>query len=306
MSKQGVGVLLTLIAGIAWGISGISGQYLLSHGLNINALSSIRLLISGICLLGVVAISDLAKVRAALRDKEFLVTVLIFSCFGLVANQYAYLKAISYTNAGTATVLQYMAPVIIIVLASIKKRQLPRWVEVISIFLAVFGTFIMATHGQLGSLALTPAGLFWGILSAFTYVAYILIPVNAIRKWGSLLVLGVSMLFGGVLFSLLTQAWTYHYPVDVRSLLAYIGIIGIGTLFAYSAFLKGTTIIGAVKGSLLASVEPISSVLLTVLIFGDHFYASDLFGMVLIILAVMLISIQDLLVEKLRKKGARL
>lgn len=28
MSKQGVGVLLTLIAGIAWGISGISGQYL--------------------------------------------------------------------------------------------------------------------------------------------------------------------------------------------------------------------------------------------------------------------------------------
>ena len=99
MSKQGVGVLLTLIAGIAWGISGISGQYLLSHGLNINALSSIRLLISGICLLGVVAISDLAKVRAALRDKEFLVTVLIFSCFGLVANQYAYLKAISYTNA---------------------------------------------------------------------------------------------------------------------------------------------------------------------------------------------------------------
>lgn len=79
MSKQGVGVLLTLIAGIAWGISGISGQYLLSHGLNINALSSIRLLISGICLLGVVAISDFAKVRAALRDKEFLVTMLIFS-----------------------------------------------------------------------------------------------------------------------------------------------------------------------------------------------------------------------------------
>lgn len=301
-------MLLTLIAGIAWGISGISGQYLLSHGLNINALSSIRLLISGICLLGVVAISDFAKVRAALRDKEFLVTMLIFSCFGLVANQYAYLKAISYTNAGTATVLQYMAPVIIIVLASIKKRQLPRWVEIISIFLAVFGTFIMATHGQLGSLALTPAGLFWGdfIRLYLRGVAYILIPVNAIRKWGSLLVLGVSMLFGGVLFSLLTQAWTYHYPLDIRSILAYIGIIGIGTLFAYTAFLKGTTIIGAVKGSLLASVEPISSVLLTVLIFGEHFYASDLFGMVLIILAVMLISIQDLLVEKLRKKGARL
>lgn len=166
----------------------------------------------------------------------------------------------------------------------------------------------MATHGQLGSLALTPAGLFWGdfIRLYLRGVAYILIPVNAIRKWGSLLVLGVSMLFGGVLFSLLTQAWTYHYPLDIRSILAYIGVIGIGTLFAYTAFLKGTTIIGAVKGSLLASVEPISSVLLTVLIFGEHFYASDLFGMVLIILAVMLISIQDLLVEKLRKKGARL
>ncbi|MCS4488672.1 DMT family transporter [Streptococcus sciuri] len=303
MSKQGIGVLLTLVAGIAWGLSGTSGQYLISHGLAINALSSVRLLLSGFFLLGIEVVSDAAKVKSALRDRGFLVTVLIFSCFGLVANQYAYLKAIFYTNAGTATVLQYMAPIIIIVLASLKKRQLPKWVEVFSIFLAVFGTFIMATHGHLSRLSLSPTGLFWGIFSAFTYVAYILLPINAIRKWGSLLVLGVSMLFGGVLFSILTQAWTYHYPLDEGSLLAYIGIIGVGTLFAYTAFLKGTTIIGAVKGSLLASVEPISSVLLTVLLFGEHFYISALFGMLLIILAVMLISIQDLLMEKIKEKG---
>lgn len=36
-------------------------------------------------------------------------------------------------------------------------------VELLSIILAVLGTFIIATHGQLGNLAITPVGLFWGL-----------------------------------------------------------------------------------------------------------------------------------------------
>ena len=45
--------------------------------------------------------------------------------------------------------------------------------------------------------------------------------------------------------------------------------------------------VGAVKGSLLASVEPVASVILTVLIMGDHFFAIDVLGMILIVLAVI-------------------
>ena len=65
------------------------------------------------------------------------------------------------------------------------------------------------------------------------------------------------------------------------------------------------TMVGAVKGSLLASVEPVASVILTVLIMGDHFFAIDVLGMILIVLAVILISLKDLVALKKQEKIQR-
>ena len=76
-------------------------------------------------------------------------------------------------------------------------------------------------------------------------------------------------------------------------------------VFAYTFFLKGTTMVGAVKGSLLASVEPVASVILTVLIMGDHFFAIDVVGMILIVLAVIIISLKDLVALKKQEKIQR-
>lgn len=50
MSKQLKGSLMILVAGIAWGFSGVSGQYLMTHGINVNLLTSLRLIIAGILL----------------------------------------------------------------------------------------------------------------------------------------------------------------------------------------------------------------------------------------------------------------
>ena len=63
--------------------------------------------------------------------------------------------------------------------------------------------------------------------------------------------------------------------------------------------------IGAVKGSLLASVEPIASVILTVLIMGDRFFAIDVVGMFLIVLAVIIISLKNLVTLKKQEKIQR-
>lgn len=41
---------MILVAGIAWGFSGVSGQYLMTHGINVNLLTSLRLIIAGILL----------------------------------------------------------------------------------------------------------------------------------------------------------------------------------------------------------------------------------------------------------------
>lgn len=302
MTKKEKGTMMTLAAGLAWGISGISGQYLMSHGVHVNLLTSLRLLITDIFLLSLARSKQKEHLVAAWKQPKFLKQVLLFSIFGLVLNQYAFLRAIHLTNAGTATVLQYMAPILILSIVCILNRQRPTSFEIIAIAMAILGTYMIATHGKLGSLAITPKGLMWGLGSAITYSIYILLPVKLIHEWGSTIVIGSGMFIGGILFSLVTKAWQYPLQINVMSILAYIGIIGIGTIFAYTFFLKGVSIVGAVKGSLLASVEPVSSVFLTVLVLGEIFYPIDLLGMLFIFLAVTLISYKDLIALKKMKR----
>lgn len=298
MSKTMKGTLMTLIAGIAWGLSGACGQYLMAHGFTAIGLTTIRLIISGAVLLLLAYLSDKEKVRTFLRDRSTYLPLLLFAFLGLLMTQLTYLEAIHATNAGTATVLQYLCPVGVLAYSCMKDRVAPTMSEIISMVLAIAGTFLIATHGQLNQLAINPKGLAWGVVSAFAYALYIILPLNLIQKWGSMLVIGVGMAIPGILmlpFSGLLSS-SENYRLDTW--MALFGLVVIGTIFAYTAFLKGTSLVGAVKGSLLASFEPVSAVFFAFAIMNEHFFAIDFIGMAMILLAVLLISLKDFMIQK--------
>ena len=298
MSKAFKGTLFTVIAGIAWGLSGTSGQYLMAHGISALVLTNIRLIIAGLLLVLLTYTKSKDKFLAFLKDRSSLISLLLFSLFGLFINQLAYLSAIQETNAGTATVLQYVCPVGILAYTCIKDKVAPTVAEIISMILAIGGTFLIATHGQFDQLSITPAGLFWGLFSALTYALYIILPIKLIQKWGSSLVIGVGMTLSGFVAVPFTGIIGASIPFSFDIFLAFAGIILIGTVFAYTAFLKGASMIGPVKSSLLASIEPISAVFFAFMIMGDIFYPIDFVGMAMILLAVTIIALKDLMLEK--------
>lgn len=298
MSNSLKGTLLTVVAGIAWGLSGTSGQYLMAHGISALVLINLRLLIAGGILMLLAYATAKDKILVFLKDRKSLLSLLIFALIGLFLNQFAYLSAIQETNAGTATVLQYVCPVGILIYSCIKDRVAPTLGEIVSIIFAIGGTFLIATHGQLDQLSMTPAGLFWGLFSALTYALYIILPIALIKKWGSSLVIGVGMVIAGLVALPFTGILQADIPTSLDFLLAFAGIILIGTVFAYTAFLKGASLIGPVKSSLLASIEPISAIFFAFLIMNEQFYPIDFLGMAMILFAVTLISLKDLFLEK--------
>ncbi|EFX37513.1 DMT family transporter [Streptococcus infantis] len=301
MTKTLKGTLFTVIAGIAWGLSGTSGQYLMVHGISALVLTNIRLIVAGLLLVLLSYIKSKEQFLAFLKDKSSLFSLLLFSLFGLFLNQLAYLSAIQETNAGTATVLQYVCPVGILAYTCIKDKVAPTIAEILSMILAIGGTFLIATHGQMDQLSMTPAGLFWGLFSALTYALYIILPIKLIQKWGSILVIGVGMTISGFVAVPFTGIIGASLLMSFDIFLAFAGIILIGTVFAYTAFLKGASLVGPVKSSLLASIEPISAVFFAFIIMGDIFYPVDFLGMAMILLDVTIISLKDLMLEKKHK-----
>lgn len=139
MSTAVKGTLYTVVAGIAWGLSGTSGQYLMAHGISALVLTNLRLLIAGFALVLLSYATSKDKLFAFLKDKKSLLSLLVFALFGLFLNQFAYLSDIQETNAGTATVLQYVCPVGILVYTCTKDKVAPTLAELVSIVLAIGG-----------------------------------------------------------------------------------------------------------------------------------------------------------------------
>ena len=58
------------------------------------------------------------------------------------------MTAISYSNAATATVLQTLNLVLIMLVTCLRLRRRPRRVEAVSLLLALLGTYLLATGGD--------------------------------------------------------------------------------------------------------------------------------------------------------------
>lgn len=293
------GRIYTLIGAIGWGLSGACGQYLMNDSaVSPIYLTALRMIIAGVFLTILAFFKQPEQFNTLISTPKEMFQILYFGIFGLMLCQLTYLIAIHDSNAGTATVLQYTCPILIVIYVSLKEKTAPTVMEFVAIFSALVGTFVIATHGNPFNLSLTPTGLFWGIISAFTYALYTLLPGKLIYRWGSLMVCGLGLLSGGILFYVVTASWQYTIQWQPYTLFAFFGIIGIGTILAYTLYLEGVALIGPVQGSLLASAEPISSVFFSIILLGEVFEGIDILGIVFILIAVYLITMKEQLQEK--------
>lgn len=189
------GVLLTLIGGTCWGFSGASGQFLFTHyQANPMWLTSMRMCFAGLLITLFGALTQKEAMKRLVSQEKDLLKTFGFG-FVLMLCQFTYLQAINTSNAGTATVLQYLSPIYIMIFVCLTSKRLPNKIEALCIVLALGGAFVIATHGRLNGLALTPIGLFWGIFCGFTAAAYSIYPKRLMAVYGSVPVTGIGMFF---------------------------------------------------------------------------------------------------------------
>ena len=83
--------------------------------------------------------------------------------------QFSYLMTINFSNAATATVLEYIGPMLVVVVICVRGRRWPTVREVIAIVFVIVGVFLLATHGDAFQLALSPPCAYLGPHSGRLY-----------------------------------------------------------------------------------------------------------------------------------------
>jgi len=285
------GIILVIIGAMLWGISGTVAQYLFQEkGFSAEWLVVIRLLASGLILLLYSLMKGKQAIWTIWKSKHSILSLLLFSIIGMLGVQYTYFAAIKYGNAATATILQYLSPVIVTCYLALRTKKMPNLQEIIAVILAMLGTFLIITKGNIHSISISKLALFWGISSAFAAAFYTLQPRSLLAKWSSTVVVGWGMLIGGIAFSFIHQPWNFTGQWSIVSIVAVIFVVLFGTLIAFYCYLESLKYIQPTEASVLSSVEPLSAAFLSVLWLHVPLDVPQWLGTACIIFTVVILS----------------
>lgn len=288
------GILLVFFGASFWGIGGVAADFLFdTEEIELNWFVSARLVISGLLLLCIQFFKDSKSIISIWRDFRSILSIIIFSLFGMLLVQYSYMASIDAGNAAIATLLQYLAPIYIILWMLLRGHQKISLPDIISISFTVIGTWLLLTNGSFQGLSVPLIAIIWGIISGLSLAFYTLYAKRLLMNFSSLTVVGWSMILAGGCMNFVHPIWNVNTNSwTLTTVIVLIFTIIFGTTLAYWMFIESLNYLQAKETTLLGTVEPLAAVISSVIWLNISFGAFQMFGMILIISLVIYLSLQ--------------
>ncbi|TCJ03383.1 DMT family transporter [Cytobacillus praedii] len=294
-TSRRLGLIMIISGATLWGISGPIIQWLFQQ----TAITSIdfliiRLLLAGIILLAVLSIRK-QQIFAIWKDPRQWIQLVIFAIIGMLGAQYAFIETVRISNAVTATLFQFLGPVLITVYVAILYKKLPTLIQLLSIIIALSGIFFLITNGSIENIILTKIAIIFGLLTAIGFTFYTLQPASLIKKWGSPLIVGWGMLLAGIALLLFNRQFSFQAIAKTLSFetstMLFLAILS-GTL-SFVLYIGSLKHLSAMETSLLSSIEPLVAVIVSITWLNESFGGYQLIGGALIVVAVAALSLPE-------------
>ena len=183
------------------------------------------------------------------------------------------------TTAANTIVLQFTAPVFVILFMALIYRQKPGRLDVIICFLVLLGVVLFFVDGiQAGNLA----GNVIAILSGICYAGVFM--MNTGEKADAISSCFLGQLAAGIIFTPLCFGET-DFSLPVMAAVIALGVVQVGE--AYILFSAGIRHTPAVTASLLTGMEPILNPLLVALFYGERVSTLSIIGSVIVVCSIL-------------------
>ena len=265
------GPLMMLIACILFSTGGILCKLIPWSPLAING---VRNLFGG-CLIGIYLLATHHRLR-------FNLTIFIGAvCMGGVTT--LFIVANKLTTAANAIILQYSAPIWLILLSALLLKKKPLVKDVITIVIVLIGIVFFFLDGigsgtTWGNIAGLGAGLFYSGLFL----------LNSLPNADALSSLFIGQIGTGVLMSPLVFRESDFSVVPVVTVIC-LGLFQVG--LGYVFFNLVTKYTAPVTASIIAGIEPILNSVLVMIFWGEMLKPLALIGAVIVIAAILIYNI---------------
>ncbi len=289
------GFWLAFCASALWGISGTVLQ-IVAKNLNIPAMWFIgtRTTVAGVLLLAVgLIILPKSEFFAVFKNWKDLLILVGFAVFGLLANMFTFFHAIKTGNSSTATILQYLSPLFIMLGAIIFTHKKVSRVDVISFALALVGVVLLITRGDFGHLSIPLVSILWGVGSGVTAALYVTIPQTLIAKYHGILITGWGMLIAGVISNFFHPIWVNPPKMTGTSILGIGTVILLGTVMAFLLMVMSTKYTTAAIISITDAVQPFTTLVLSIIFLHYAVNFAEVIGAIVVVFAIYVLNKYD-------------
>jgi drug/metabolite transporter (DMT)-like permease len=287
------GILFCLASAAAFGTMGIFGKLAYDAGATVGTLLALRFALAAL-LLWLLALGTGAARGLRTLPRRDLVLALGLGAVGYSAQTTCYFTALERLDASLLSLLLYTFPAIVTVAAIVLGRAAPSRRTAGALALASLGLVLVV--GGAGSGALDPVGTLLGLTAAVCYATYILTSESVAGRVDPLLL--SALVCTGAAFTL-TLVGVGGGDLEPGALSAagfgwLAALAVVSTVAAVGLFFAGLRRVGPTTASIISTAEPLTTVVLAWLVFGEVLGPAQLAGGALVLAGVLVLSARRL------------
>ena len=289
-------------AAFLWGISATLGRaaftgHLLPGGASLSAidpliLSQSRATLSLFVLLPILlARRGTTALRVPGRD---LLQFLLLGVFGVAISNYCYYVAIQRTNVATAIILQYTAPVWVLLYTAMRSAQRPSMRRSGAVALAVVGCALAVGLVGSGHFRMDPIGVTAALLAAFSFAFYNVGGHKILARYDRWKVLLWVLVGTSAFWICVNPPWKIvaaHYGRQQWEFMLVFSLISV--LGPFSCYFAGLQHLEPTRAIVVSCLEPVFSIVLTALALGELVRPMQTVGIALVLIAIVLIQLPE-------------
>ena len=218
----------------------------------------------------------------------------LLGIFGVAASNYFYYLAIQRTNVATAIILQYTAPVWVLLYTVARGLQKPTLQRVLAVALALSGiALVIGIFGSSGFRGDT-IGVTAAMLAAFSFAFYNLGGHSVLIRYDRWTVLLYVICSASLFWMVINPPWKIaaaHYSGAQWLFLLVFSLISVLAPFAF--YFAGLQHLEPTRAIVVSCLEPVFSIVIAAIALGEVMRPLQSVGIVLVLVAIVVVQMPD-------------